>query len=279
MAALAHAALAILLVAAVSPRTRDQASAAAQDAPVDGRQVMERYNRAYYYAGRDMKASLVMELGSGDKATKQRVLTVLRLTSADDAEQTYLLYFHKPVDVRRMSCMVRKHPKLRDERWMFVPASGQVLRVQASDRSSFLGSEFLREEFSGRDVDADTHTLLRTEERGGRACYVVQSVPKEHIDFSKCLSWIDRTTYLPLRQEYFNERGELSRAFTGERIVAVASRAHPDRRYPTLMTRTMSRPAGRWTRMELDSVSYDIGLRGEDFSEQRMQVPVSEWLH
>ena len=46
----------------------------------------------------------------------------------------------------------------------------------------------------------------------------------------------------------------------------------------TLLDRTMSRPAGHWTRMRLDSVAYDIGLRAEDFSERRMRTPLSEWL-
>lgn len=278
-AATVLAALVSLVAAAPSGNIRGATSPAGGGQAPDGRTIMQRYDQAHYYAGRDMKASVVMELGSGDRATKQRAWTFLRLTSGDDGEQMYLLYFHKPIDVRRMSCMIRKHPKLRDERWMFVPASGRVLRVQASDRSSFLGSEFVREEFSGRDVDADVHSLIRTEVVGGRECYVVQSVPKARVEFSKCLSWIDRATYLPLRQEYYNERGELSRVFTGARIVDVASREHPRRTYPTLMERTMRRPAGRWTRVELDSVSYDIGLRAEDFSEGRMQEPVSDWLH
>jgi outer membrane lipoprotein-sorting protein len=245
---------------------------------LDGRAIVERSYEALYYPGHDMRAKVTMELGTGGEVRRLRVMTMLRLNTASGGEQKYLLYFHKPGDVRRMSCMVWKHVGQPDDRWMFVPASGRVLRVEAPERSSFLGSDFVREEFSGRDVDADDHRLLRTEKVMGRDCYVVESVPRKIEDFTKCVSWIDQSTFLPLRQEFWDEQGERSRTFTAGRIEAIPSKSRAGRVYSTLMERSMTDVSGRWTRVTLDSVAYDLGLHEDDFSNAHMQTAVSAWL-
>ncbi len=253
-------------------------SADPQPAGSDARWIMEKSNIAYYYAGRDMRAKMVLELGSGQESKRLRVMTVLRLSEVAGGEQKYLIYFHQPGDVRRMSCMTWKHVGAADDRWMYVPLSGRVVRIRAPERSSFLGSEFVREEFSGRDVDADAHRLLRSERLGDRDCYVIESVPKKVEEFTRFVSWIDRATFLPIRQEFWNVRGERARVFIAGRIVEIASRDHPALKYPTAMERTMSDASGRWTKISLDSVVYDLGLRDEDFSARHLSTPVSEWL-
>jgi outer membrane lipoprotein-sorting protein len=243
--------------------------------PPDAHDIMERSNLAFYYAGRDMRAKMVLELKSGEETKGLRVMTMLRL-SAPDGDQKYLLYFHAPGDVRRMSCMTWKHVGRSDERWMFVPATGRVVQVRAPERSSFLGSELVREEFSGRDVDSDTHRFLRLEPMAGRPCYVIESVPRKREDFTRYVSWIDRETYLPLRLEFHGQRDQITRVFTAGRIVSIPSRAHPERSYPTALERSLVHPdGGRWTRVVLDSVQYDIGLRDGDFTEAHLRVPLA----
>lgn len=174
--------------------------------------------------------------------------------------------------------MTLKHVGAADERWMYVPAAGRVMQVVAPERSSFLGSEFVREEFSGRDVGADTHRFLRSERLHGHDCYVVESTPKEPEDFTRFTSWIDRATFLPLRQEFWNSRGERSRVFVGGRIAEIPSLTERGRKYPTLLERSMTNAAGRWTTMSLDSVQYDVGLHDSDFSEEHLRTPMREWL-
>jgi hypothetical protein len=244
----------------------------------DARWIMERSNLAYYYAGVDARYRMALEMGFRQEPKRVRTMTVLRWSQAPGGEQKYLIYFQQPGDVRRMSCMTLKHVGAADERWMYVPAAGRVMQVVAPERSSFLGSEFVREEFSGRDVDADTHRFLRSERLRGRDCYVVESTPKEAEDFTRFTSWIDRVTFLPLRQEFWNSRGERSRVFVGERIAEIPSLAVWGRKYPTLMERSITNAAGRWTKVSLDSVQYDVGLHESDFSEEHLRTPMREWL-
>lgn len=244
-----------------------------------GNDIMTRMNRAYYYPGTSFRTTVLMTMGGPGTAGRERVMSMLRINVGDAGEQKYLLYFHKPGDVRRMSCMVWKHVDLPDERWMFVPITGQVVKVLAPERSSFIGSDFMREDLSGRDVDADNHTVLRQEKLDGRDCWVVESVPKKPADFTRCVTWVDRETSLPLKQEYYDIRGKLARVFTGGRIERVASEKNPAVLYPTVMDRTMrTLTSGRWTRVVFQDASYDPMLKPGDFSQEHMRTPIGNWL-
>lgn len=245
--------------------------------PPDAHEIMARMNQAYYYAGKDMQARVTMEIVSHGGDRRPRVMSVLRLTLPDGRDQKYLVYFHEPGDVRRMTCMVNKHATGADERWIFVPAVNRVRRIEAPERSRFLASDFVREEFSGRDVEADTHKLLPDSLVNGRPCWVIESAPKDAAEYTRCDSWIDKQTYLPLMQKFFDAQGQLQRVFTGGRIQEI--RSHSGKRYPTLMERTMSAPSGdHWTRITFDSVEYDTGLKDVDFSEEHMKMQLSDWL-
>jgi len=271
--------LAIALAATLAPaRGADAAAApAAADSALGGRAAMERAVRALYYAGQDMRALIRMEIADRDGTKRYRLMTALRL-NLPEGEQRYLLYFHEPGDVRRLTCMVQKHVGRTDDRWMFVPVANRVRRVTAPERSRFLGSDFVREEFSGRDAAADSHAVARMESWKGRRCYVVESTPREKgTEYARCTSWIDAANFLPLRQEFRGEQGELLRVYTADRVTEL--RGAGGARYPTALIRTMTDGAGdHWTRLTYESVNYDIGLRESDFSEAHMQEPLSAWL-
>ncbi|HTL99680.1 MAG TPA: outer membrane lipoprotein-sorting protein [Candidatus Omnitrophota bacterium] len=268
----------VLGIAALGAGPLSTPAARAQTAP-SGTDIMSRMNQAFYYPGNSFRTSVRMELGGPGTAGRERIMSLLRLNTGGKGEQRYLLYFHKPGDVRRMSCMVWKHVDLPDERWMFVPITGQVVKVLAPERSSFIGSDFMREDLSGRDVDADRHTLVREEKQDGRDCYVVESLPRKPVDFSKYVTWVDRETSLPLRQEYYDNRGKLGRVFTGTQIERVASAKNPSVAYPTIMDRTMkSMSSGRWTRVIFSEAVYDPPLQPGDFSADRMRTPIGDWL-
>ncbi len=268
---------AAVAVAALLARPAGRAAAGPAPAAPDAHEIMVRMNQASYYSGKDMRARITMQIVNREGDSRPRVMTMLRLTLPDDRDQKYLVYFHEPGDVRRMTCMVNKHLTGPDERWIFVPAVNRVRRIEAPERSRFLGSDFVREEFSGRDPDADTHTLLRDEKVEGRACWVIESAPKDQVEYARCVSWIDQKTYLPLRQEFYDAGGRLERTFTGGGIQEIKGR--DGKRHATLTQRKMMAASGdHWTTVALDSVEYDTGLRESDFSEEHMKVQLSDWL-
>ncbi|MDP2899058.1 MAG: outer membrane lipoprotein-sorting protein [bacterium] len=249
--------------------------------PLTATQIVERSQLAFYYQGHDMKAQVTMELISRDGRRRTRVMTMLRRDETEGGNQKYFIYFHEPGDVRRMTFMVWKYPTKEDDRWIFIPAVDLIRRIAADDkRSSFVGSDFTYEDVSGRDVASDTHTLLRSERLGDRDCYVIQSVPKERAEYTKRLSWIDKKTFLPIREEYYDAQNELFRVFTADKIEPITvGDAEEQKSFPTVTGRTMkNEKTGHRTEVTFKSVSYNLGVKDEDFGERNMRVPPGSWI-
>ncbi|MDP2643402.1 MAG: outer membrane lipoprotein-sorting protein [Desulfobacterales bacterium] len=243
--------------------------------------IIENSQLAFYYQGDDLKAQVVMELIAPGGGKRTRVMTMLRRNETEGGNQKYFIYFHKPGDVRRMTFMVWKYPAKEDERWIFVPAVDLIKRIAADDkRSSFVGSDFTYEDVSGRDVASDVHRLLRTEKLENLDCYVIGSIPEEPAGYTKRLSWIDKKTFLPLKEEYYDAQNELFRLFTADKIKDIkAGKGAAGKAFPTVMRRTMKNlKTGHRTEVVYTSVSYNLGLKDKDFSERHMRRPPRSWI-
>lgn len=241
--------------------------------------ILEKSDQAFYAAGADMQANVAMELITSDGKQRTRSLTMLRLNVPGGAKQKYFLYFREPSDVRRMTFLVWKYPEKEDDRWIYIPAVDLVRRVAASDkRSSFVGSDFTYEDISGRDISADTHKFLREEKLGSNDCYVIESTPKETLDYVRRIAWIDKTTYLPLKEEYYDLQNELARVFTADKIENVASGGGSGA-IPAVLKRTMRNvKSGHRTEVTFKSVSFNVGLTDDIFTERYLRQAPSKWI-
>jgi outer membrane lipoprotein-sorting protein len=236
-------------------------------------EIMAKAHLAMFYPGEDLRARVTMRLISRTGRERVRELTMTRRDLRDGGEQRYFIYFHRPPDVRDMTFLVWKYPGKDDDRWLYVPALKLVRRIAANDRrSSFAGSDFSYEDVSGREPEEDTHKLLREEAVGERAAYVVESVPRDppSVDFGRKLSWIDKTTWLPLKEEYYDRRGELSRVFTAEELKEVQG-------FWTVVKRVMKNvQTGHRSESIFDDVRYDQRLSPDLFSERALRAPPAE---
>ena len=237
----------------------------------------------FYYAGNDMKARMLMKLI--DKGGQERVrdLTMLRKNYAEGGEssyaeisegrQKYFIYFHQPSDVKDTTVMVYKYPDKDDDRWLFIPAIDLVKRIAANDKfSSFVGSDFTYEDISGRKPEEDTHTLLRKEELSGRASFVIESIPKTTAEYTKRISWVDATNFLPLKEEFYDKQNELSRQFEAQDIKDVNG-------IPTILTRVMKNiKTGHRTEVTFQEVEYNLGIGDDTFSERYLRKPPLQWI-
>jgi hypothetical protein len=242
---------------------------------------MERSQHAYYFAGDDAKGMMTMDLIDKKGSTRQRVLTMLRRNQDSTGQQKYFMYFHEPGDVRGLTLMVWKYPERDDDRWIYVPAVDLIRQIAADDKySSFVGSDFSYEDISGRTVSEDTHRLLGDELLDDRKVFVVESIPRAQAAFTRRVSWISATSYLPLKIEYYDAQDQLQRIFTANAIEDIATGEGDGRRvYRTIMKRTMENVrTGHRTEVTVTSVSYDLGLSDDDFSERHMRRPPRGWI-
>jgi outer membrane lipoprotein-sorting protein len=254
---------------------------AEKDIALSAVQVIENSQLAFYYQGDNMKAQVRMELIAKGGGKRTRVMTMLRRNEKEGGNQKYFIYFHEPGDVRRMTFMVWKYPTEEDDRWIFVPSVDLIRRIAADDkRSSFVGSDFTYEDVSGRDVASDNHSLLRSENLEGQDCFVIESIPKEPTEYIKRLSWIDKKTFLPLKEEYYDAQNELYRIFTADKMEDIKiGEGTEDNMFPTVTHRTMKNlKTGHRTEVVYKSISYNLGLKDKDFSERHMRRPPRSWI-
>jgi hypothetical protein len=240
---------------------------------LSGEEITRRSHLAMYYPGEDMRARVTMRLVSKDGGERVREMTMTRRNVKEGGEQRYFIFFHRPPDVRDFAFLVWKYPGRDDDRWLYVPALKLVRRIAASDKhTSFIGSDFSYEDVSGREPEDDNHKLVREDKAAGRDAWVVESVPREagSADFSRKLSWIDKATWLPLKEEYFDRRGDLARVFTAEELKEVQG-------FWTVTKRvTKNVQSGHWSEAVLADVRYNLKLSPDLFSERALRAPPAE---
>jgi hypothetical protein len=233
-------------------------------------EVMKRSQAAFFYEGKDFKARVVMKLISKGGQERVRELTMLRMNCGElGGEQKYFIYFFQPADVKDMTFMVHKYPGKDADRWLFIPAINMVRRIAAKDKySSFVGSDFTYEDVSGRNLEEDTHSEMKEEAYNGKACHVVKSTPKAgDMEYSYKLSWIDKGDFFPLKEEYYDRKGELYKVFTADEIKAIKA-------FPTVTKRTMKNlQSGHMTEVTYLKADYNMGIDESLFSERYLKQP------
>lgn len=238
-------------------------------------EIMGKYHLNLYYAADDGMAVVEMKLINRRGKVRERRLTMLRMDVEEGGRQKYFIYFHRPGDVRGIVFMVYKHVDRDDDRWLYIPAINLTRRIAANDkRSSFVGSDFTYEDVSGRSPAEDNHSLIKEEAVDGKTAYVVKSSPKEKggADFAYRLTWVDRESFLPLKEEYYNRRGELYKVFTADKIEEVDG-------ILTLTGRTMKNlETGHRTEVTFESIDYNVGLSDGVFSQRYFKNPPRKWI-
>jgi len=238
----------------------------------DATEIVKKSQNAFFYPGKDMQARVKMTLTGKTGQQRLRELTMLRKNS-DGRDQKYFIYFHSPGDVRGTSFMVYKYSGKDDDRWLFIPAINLVTRIASRDsRSSFVGSDFTYEDVSGRDIESDNYKYVREDTLDGKPVHVIESTPKSSTEYIKKISWIDKATYIPLKEEYYDVQGSLYKVFTAEKVDTVGG-------LPAVTKRTMSNiKSGHKTEVVFENISYNVGLSDDIFSERYLRKPPEKWI-
>jgi outer membrane lipoprotein-sorting protein len=237
----------------------------------DVQTIVNKANIVAYYQGDDGKARVKMVITSKQGQKREREFNILRKDVSDGGDQKYFVYFLRPADVRRMTYMVLKHvePGKDDDRWLYLPALSLVKRIAAGDkRTSFVGSDFLYEDVSGRSLEEDMHELIKTTDE----LYIVKNVPKkpDSVEFSYYNVSIDRKTFVPMKMEYYDKQSQLYRTIESVKVEKIQD-------FPTVVKSVVKNlQTGSQTEMEFSDVKYNIGLEDSIFTERYLQRPPRE---
>ena len=168
-----------------------------------------------------------------------------------------------------MSFLVWKNAGKNDDRWMFIPALNLVKRIAPGDkRTSFVGSDFLYEDVSGRGLADDVHELVETTDKQ----YVIKNTPKDKksVKFASYTVWVDKDTFIPRKSEYLDKNGTLYRKLEVTKMETIQD-------IPTVTEMVASDLlGGTKTVNSFSNIKYDIGLTDRVFTERFLRRPPRE---
>lgn len=243
-------------------------------------EIIHRTNQMAYYQANDGRAKVKMTIHDAQNRTRTREFIILRRDEprSDNiegksylGEQKLYVYFNRPADVNKMVFMVHKKILTDDDRWLYLPALDLVKRIASSDkRTSFVGSNFLYEDVSGRRLTDDQHALIGQDDN----YYIIENTPinKATVEFSKYIMYIHKTSYLPIQTEYYDKQGIKYKTYTSLAVDTING-------HPTI-TKSEARnlKTNSYTLMEYTDVQYDLDLPEDIFTERYLRKAPRKYL-
>lgn len=159
--------------------------------------------------------------------------------------------------------------RLGAEMWNYIPAIERTIKIPPSMMlQPWLGSDFTNDDLTKESsvVDDYTHQLLGQAQVDGAAVYQVQALPKPAapVVWGK-LVYSVRHDFVPVRMDYFDEKGALVRTLTYSDV-----RVMDGRNVPTRWEMRPAGQAGKRTTITVKAIRYDRPVRAEVFSQRNL---------
>lgn len=161
--------------------------------------------------------------------------------------------------------------KRSKEVWNWVPSIERNVKLPASMMSqSWMGSDFSNDDLVREMsiVNDYTHKILGTETIEGRDCHKIELIPSEEaaVVWGKIIMWIDKTDFLQLKSEFYDEDDYLVNVMEGTEVKKLGGRL-----MPTKLTMTPVEEEGQKTIMHYKDIEFDIRVEDSYFSTQNMK--------
>jgi len=164
---------------------------------------------------------------------------------------------------------------LRDgaEMWNYLPKVARVIKIPSSMMlQPWMGSDFSNDDLVKESsmLEDYTHSLLGTETVDGVPVYRVQSIPKPEapVVWGKVVYYIRVADRLPLKQEYYDERGERIKVMTFSDMKLIGGRT-----IPTRWTMVPVAKPGHRTVMRIHEITFDRPIEANRFTQANLRNP------
>ncbi len=156
--------------------------------------------------------------------------------------------------------------KIKNEMWNYIPRINRIIKIPPSMMlQSWMGSDFTNDDLvkESNVVEDYEHTLLGEEKLDGDLAYKIELTPRPEaaVVWGKIIEWIRKKDYVPLRADYFNERGERIRTMLFKEIKRMGGRT-----IPTRMELLNEKKPGNRTVLVLENVVFDRPIRQSVFT-------------
>ena len=163
--------------------------------------------------------------------------------------------------------------RLGAEMWNYLPNVERTIKIPPSMMlQPWMGSDFTNDDLvkSSSIVDDYTQRILREETVAGRPAWVLELIPRPDaaVVWGKIIYWVLKGDFIPLKEEFYDERGALVRVMSFSDVRPMGGR--------TIPTRWEIRPSdkpGNSTTIVIRSAIYDRGIDPDTFTQRNLQKP------
>jgi len=177
-----------------------------------GRDIMQKAKDLPDGDSRYSEMELTLIKKNGDKRERK----VVSWSIDEGRDKKTLMFFTYPGDVSGTGFLTWDYDEIGkdDDKWLYLPAMKKTRRISGSSSKTdyFMGTDFTYNDMGSRNIDEDTHTLLREEDRDGQKCWVIESVPKDsHEIYSRKVTWIRQDCCVAVYVEFYDKLDKLHR--------------------------------------------------------------------
>jgi outer membrane lipoprotein-sorting protein len=160
--------------------------------------------------------------------------------------------------------------RIGNEMWNYLPAVERTIKIPPSMMlQPWMGSDFTNDDLVKQSsaIDDYVQKVLGQETVDGQLLWQVEALPKPDaaVVWGRIVYWV-RRDFIPVRQEYFSDRGDLVRVMRFDQIRVVGGRSIPTR----WEMKPLGKP-GNATAILVKDARYNVPIAEEVFSQRNLQ--------
>jgi outer membrane lipoprotein-sorting protein len=161
--------------------------------------------------------------------------------------------------------------KIKNEMWNYLPSVERIIKIPPSMMmQSWMGSDFTNDDLVKQSsvVDDYVQTKLPDENFQNRKAYVLKLVarPEAAVTWGLIKIWIDQEYFMPLKEEFYDEKNELINVMFFENHQMVGMRW-----FPTRWRMVPQKKPGHETQIELSEIIFDSPLPADLFTQSALK--------
>ena len=165
-----------------------------------------------------MRSEALMVIRDSEGGTRERNFN--HLVKYKDALRKSLIKFYLPATVKGTSLLTHAKDGEQDNtQWIYFPALKALNQIKGGKKKeSFMGSDFTYADVAGRQLNQDTHTLLKEDEK----YYYVRSIPNDTNDlYSKITLLVDKNMPVPLKIIFYDQDRKKLKSLTNKKVTKI----------------------------------------------------------
>ncbi len=238
-------------------------------AKLSGKDIIEQVDKNLTFGTAYFEAKMIIYVG--DEVREKRMEMYSEGSEKGFAEFTY------PARDKGV-----KYLRIGDQMWMYLPSVEKIIKIAGHMlRQSMMGSDYSYEDalearrlmekydahFKGEEPYEITRTKEGKETKESRPTYVVGLIAKvKDVTYYKRMLWVDKETFIPLKEELYAKSGKLLKVSETEKIDRFGTRFYPTKSVLRNLLRKNSR-----TEFIITKAQFDIKIPAGTFTERNLK--------